>query len=188
MWRYVIFLGSLFFVQFANAQHVAQDTVLDMSPMDMSYLPRNYPELKSHGEVRTPPLARVIYSRPKKNGRNIFGNVVVYGRQWRMGANESTEIEFFKPVKINNKTINKGRYTISAICYEDKWTIILNKDVDTWGLYYNPKNDVIRVDVPVQHLDYSVESLAIYFDLEKTAATLNVTWDNIKVALPIRLQ
>lgn len=114
MWRYVIFLGSLFSVHFANAQHVAQGTVLDLSPMDMSYLPRNYPELKSHGEVRTLSLARVIYSRPKKNGRNIFGNVVVYGRQWRMGANESTEIEFFRPVKPVLLFLNKSCNNINA--------------------------------------------------------------------------
>ena len=43
----------------------------------------------------TEPLAaRVVYSRPKKEGRTIFGGLVEYGQVWRLGANEATEIEF----------------------------------------------------------------------------------------------
>ncbi|HMX78835.1 MAG TPA: DUF2911 domain-containing protein, partial [Ferruginibacter sp.] len=69
---------------------------LDKSPMDVSYYPVNYPLLKVQGKSTEPLVARVIYSRPQKNGRVIFGELIGYGSVWRLGANEATEIEFYK--------------------------------------------------------------------------------------------
>src|SRR5688572_27482066 len=97
--------------------------VLDKSPMDMSYYPHNYPVLKIQDKTKDPLAARVIYSRPQKAGRTIFGGLVKYGEVWRIGANEATEIEFFKPVKFGGKKIAKGRYTLYAIVSESTWTI-----------------------------------------------------------------
>src|SRR5215831_6151218 len=86
---------------FCHAQSDNSLPALDKSPMDMSYYPDNYPVLKIQDKVTEPLLARVIYSRPQKNGRIIFGDLVEYGKVWRMGANEATEIEFYKNVQIN---------------------------------------------------------------------------------------
>jgi len=159
-------------------------TDLDKSPMDMSYWPANYPILKMSGKTTEPHVARIIYSRPQKAGRDIFGGIVGYGQVWRLGANEATEIEFFKPVKLNGKSISKGRYTLYAICNEDKWTIIVNSDKDIWGLSYNQKKDVLRADFPVQKSDDPVEALTMYFDNDKNTADLNILWDTTKLVVP----
>src|SRR4051794_13928524 len=71
---------------------------LDKSPMDMAYYPDNYPVLKIQDKATEPLVARVIYSRPQKDGRTIFGGLVEYGTVWRLGANEATEIELYKDV------------------------------------------------------------------------------------------
>ena len=63
---------------------------LDKSPMDMSYYPVDYPILKIQNKSDAPLVARVIYGRPQKNDRNIFGDLVPYDMVWRMGANEAT--------------------------------------------------------------------------------------------------
>ena len=63
---------------------------LDKSPMDMSYYPVDYPILKIQYKSDAPLVARVIYGRPQKNDRNIFGDLVPYDMVWRMGANEAT--------------------------------------------------------------------------------------------------
>src|SRR5580698_9047278 len=76
---------------------------LDSSPLD-------YPVLKIQDKVSEPLIARVVYSRPQKRGRKLFGDLVAYGQVWRLGANEATEIEFFRDIKIDNKVIKKGRY------------------------------------------------------------------------------
>src|ERR1700753_1881219 len=101
---------------------------LDKSPMDMCYFPAEYPVLKIQDKTPGPLVARAIYSRPQKNGRKLFGDLVEYGKVWRLGANEATEIEFFKNVKIDGKKVKKGRYTVYALVDSDKWTMILNKE------------------------------------------------------------
>jgi hypothetical protein len=162
---------------------------LDKSPMDMSYYPANYPVLKIQDKITEPLVARVIYSRPQKNGRLIFGDLVEYGDVWRLGANEATEIEFYTSVKIGGKKVSKGRYTLYAIVNPDTWTIILNKDTETWGAFkYNAQKDVLRTSVPVQKTSEPMESFAMWFEKTDTGCNLVTGWDVVKVSLPISLK
>lgn len=152
----------------------------------MCYYPVNYPVLKIQDKLTDPLLARVVYSRPKKEGRVIFGGLVEYGKVWRLGANEATEIEFFKQVRIGKKKISKGRYTLYALVNENSWTFILNKETDTWGAFkYNPDKDIVRVEAPVEKLTEQAEYLAMTFEKSGNNINLIVAWENIKVALPI---
>src|SRR5215217_3885111 len=123
---------------------------LDKSPMDMAYFPDEYPVLKIKDKAKEPPVARVIYSRPQKADRTVFGDLVEYGKVWRLGANEATEIEFYKDVTIDGKRVPKGKYTLYAIVNPGQWIMILNKDTDTWGSFkYDEKKDVLRTTIPV---------------------------------------
>lgn len=162
---------------------------LDKSPMDMSYFPTDYPILKTQDKVNGAPLMRVVYSRPQKDNREIFGGLVEYGKVWRLGANEATEIEFFKDAIIAGKKIPKGRYTLYAIPTETKWTLILNKDTDTWGAFvYDEKKDFLRTDVSVQPLASPVEVFSISFDKTEKGADLFIAWDTVSVHLPIEIK
>jgi hypothetical protein len=159
---------------------------LDKSTMDMSYYPTGYPLLKISGKVPEPLIARVIYSRPVKNGRVIFGDLLEYGKVWRLGANEATEIEFYQNVKINGSKVKKGRYTMYCIPNIEKWTIILNKENDAWGSFkYEEKMDLLRVDLPVQKQSEITEAFTIVFEKAAAGANLIFVWDDIKVSLPI---
>lgn len=161
---------------------------IDKSPMDMSYYPENYPVLKIRDKATEPLVARVLYSRPKREGRTIFGGLVEYGKVWRLGANEATEVEFYKPVNIAGKKIAKGRYTLYAVINETSWTFILNKDTDTWGSFkYDPSKDVVRVDAPVQKSTEMIDSMAMFFEKTNGSIQLVVAWENIKAAMPITL-
>jgi len=60
---------------------------VDKSPMDMSYYPNSYPVLKIQDKATEPLTARVTYSRPQKNGRTVFGELLPFGQVWRLGAN-----------------------------------------------------------------------------------------------------
>jgi hypothetical protein len=157
---------------------------LDKSPMDMSYYPVGYPVLKFQNKVTEPLVMRIIYSRPQLNGRKVFGDLQKYGAVWRLGANEVTEIQFFKDVHINNKKIKKGRYSLYCIPYEDKWTLIINKETDVWGLKYDSAKDVLRVDVPTEK-NSSTEALTILFAKSDTGANMLLYWDDVKATLPI---
>ncbi len=168
----------------------AQENIpaLDKSPMDMSYYPANFPMGKVQETATEPLVARIIYSRPSMNGRKIFGGLVEYGKVWRLGANEATEIEFFKDVYINKIKVKKGRYTLYAIPTEEKWTLIINKVTDTWGSFgYDIKKDICRIDVPLQNLPTPTEACTIYFEKSNSLILLQILWENSKITLPISL-
>ncbi|GAA0529195.1 DUF2911 domain-containing protein [Chitinophaga japonensis] len=160
---------------------------LDASPMDMAYYPPVYPYLvKVKGEPGTL-VARVVYSRPQKKGRTIFGNLEEYGKVWRLGANEATEVEFFIPVNIGGRQVPKGRYTLYAIPQESKWTVILNKETDIWGAYkYNASMDLLRTTVPVTKLDTPVEAFTMAFEKADGGARLVMAWDEVMVSVPVK--
>ena len=158
---------------------------IDKSPMDMSYYPANYPILKIQDKATGPAVMRLIYSRPQLNGRKIFGDLQEYGKVWRLGANEATEIEFFKNVKINGRKIGKGRYTLYAIPFQDKWTLIVNKETDIWGSFrYDQSKDILRIDLPVMKNE-TTEAMTIIFDKSPAGADMNMYWEDVKVSLPI---
>lgn len=160
---------------------------VDKSPMDQIYYPVDYPSLKVRGAVKEPLRMRVIYSRPFKNGREIYGTELVpYGKVWRLGANEATEIEFFTDAKIQGKKIPRGRYTMYAIVDTSKWTFIINKETDIWGAFkYDAAKDVVRATVPVKQVAEPVESLTINFERTPTGANLVAGWDAKSASLPI---
>lgn len=164
----------------------------DQSPMDMAYLPSNFPLLKMKGRDSVPVVARVIYSRPHKKGRKIFGtgteNLCRYGVPWRLGANEATEIEFFRPVVFNGQAVQPGRYVMYCIPQPDKWTIILNTNLYAWGLHINREYDVVKTDLPVRELSPSLEDFTMVFLPASGGAELLMAWDNVKVLLPIQYQ
>jgi hypothetical protein len=164
---------------------------IDQSPMDMSYYPVDYPLLKMNGKAKEPLVARVIYSRPHKKGRQIFGNaaqsICQYGKPWRLGANEATEIEFFTDVFIGTTKIKAGRYIMYSIPYENKWTVILNDNIFSWGLNIDASRDIFKVDLPVEKTAVELEDFTMVFMPASFGTELVMAWDNVKVVLPVYL-
>jgi hypothetical protein len=184
-WLLILLAFSFTFTTFAQTTD-SKLPPIDKSPMDMIYFPIDYPVLKIKDKATEPLLARVIYSRPQRNNRPIFGELVEYNTIWRLGANEATEVEFYKEVKIGNKKVPKGRYTLYAIARPDQWTIILNKDTDTWGAFkYDEKKDVARINVPVRKAPEVVDAFSMSFSKTASGADLVIAWDTVMVNLPI---
>ena len=165
---------------------------IDKSPMDMIYFPDDYPKQKMITPDLANPVARVIYSRPQKNGRSIFADSSVtqnviqqYGQEWRLGANEATEIEFFKPVSINGKTITTGRYIMYCIPYSDKWKIIFNENLYSWGLHIDKTKDITQIELPVIKNNIQIEYFTMLFQKATYGCNLVMAWGDIKVVLPV---
>ena len=134
---------------------------LDKSPADIAYLPDNFAHDRKAGEEA---IIKIIYGRPQKNGREVFGNLVKYDEVWRTGANEATEVKVYKDVMIAGKKLRAGSYSLYTIPGKDKWTIIFNSEIDYWGAYnYNPDNDVLRVEAEVKTSDEEIEAFSIRF-------------------------
>lgn len=130
---------------------------------------------------------KITYSQPQKNNREIFGELVPFGKVWRTGANEATEITTTKDILINNHTLLAGTYSLFTIPEKDKWTIIINSDVGLWGAYnYNPQKDILRFDVPVQSTDSIYHPFTIIFNHRNEVADLLLLWDKTQVSIPIQ--
>ena len=160
---------------------------LDASPVDIAYFPNKAVKFK---KTDTPsPSIKVIYSRPSVKGRVIFGDLIKYGEVWRVGANENTEIKFYKPATINGVAVPAGTYSLFAIPEKDKWTIIINKELDLWGGYaYDESKDVVKISVPVKALATPVEALSIAFTSKDAITNLVIGWDKTSVEVPITIK
>ncbi|MBX2974364.1 MAG: DUF2911 domain-containing protein, partial [Flavobacteriales bacterium] len=124
-----------------------------------------------------------------KKGREIFGELVPYGKVWRTGANEATTIEVNKDIRVGGLPLAAGKYTLWTIPQATSWTVILNSKSYSWGVTYggeaqrDPAADVVNVEVPVQELPDVVEQFTI--DVTAEPAALNLTWDRTAVSVPI---
>ena len=152
---------------------------MDVSPMDIALYRNDNNE----------PVARVIYSRPQRRDREVFGKLVPYGEVWRTGANEATEITFYKDVMIANAKVKAGTYTLYSIPNEKEWTIILNKKTLTWGAYeYSDELDLVRINVPVRQMQNPIDALSMAFEKEgNNTSNLLIGWDKYYVKVPIEV-
>lgn len=176
-----LFLILVLMASAASAQDVKFPKV-DASPADILYFPLNAVKAKDDSK----PKIKVVYSRPAKKGREIFGALEPFGKVWRVGANEQTEIRFFAPVTIGGKKVAAGTYSLFAIPNADKWEVIVNTQTDRWGAYsYDKSKDVARVEVPVSTLAQPVENLSMTFVQKPNGAGLVIGWDKTSVEVPI---
>lgn len=159
---------------------------VDVSPMDMSYYPPKYPQLKMSDPSMEPPVMRVIYSRPHLQGRKLFPDILKYGEPWRLGANEATELQVFKTVTVGAHKLSPGRYTLHCIPAETEWAIIFNSAVDVWGLKFDEKKDLFRINIPVTHENISIEYFTAVFEKADGGANLVMHWGDLVAKLPFR--
>ena len=163
---------------------------MDVSPMDQaSYPPRSAFRNYAEGDERNmTPQIKVVYSRPQKKGRKIFGELLPYGEVWRIGANESTEISIYQDVKVAGQDLQAGRYALYAEVGESEWTFIFSTDLPAWGnANRDESKDVLKVTVPSSSMETTLEALTIIFEGEGNDAKLVVAWDNTRTELPITI-
>ncbi len=133
---------------------------------------------------------KITYSQPHLRDREAFGNakLIPYGKVWRTGANEATEITTTKDIMLGGKKLSAGTYSIFTIPNEDEWTVIINSELGQWGAYnYNEESDVIRFTVPVAKNDVKYEPFTIKFDQADDKVSLNMMWDDVMVSIPVSL-
>lgn len=129
---------------------------------------------------------KVTYGRPQKRGRNIFGELVPYGKVWRTGANEATELTTSADITLAGNRIPAGTYTLFTIPEKDKWTIILNREPGQWGAYrYDESKDLVRFTVPTKQLQEVYEPFTIEFEQNANDVQLKMMWDRTGVEIPV---
>jgi hypothetical protein len=139
---------------------------------------------KSPHETVSSENVSVTYGRPAKKGRDIFGALVPYGKVWRAGADEATEITFKKDGSLGGQPVKAGTYTLFVIPNEKEWTIILNSQLKQWGAYEYDKHkdkDVLKVSAPAGKTAAPVENFTIKIE----GGQLLMEWDTTQVKVPV---
>ena len=129
---------------------------------------------------------KIVYGQVAKGGRDIFGRLIPYGKVWRIGSSEATEITFSTNGTFGGKPVKAGTYTLFTIPEANEWTFILNSELNQWGAYQYDKikgKDVLQVKVPASTISGApVEKLTISLP----AGKLVVEWDKTRVEVPVK--
>ncbi|HOX83146.1 MAG TPA: DUF2911 domain-containing protein [Chryseolinea sp.] len=138
---------------------------------------------------------KVVYSRPYKKGRLIFGEekdgaLQPFGKYWRLGANEATEITFSKNISFAGKPVNAGTYRMYAVPGATTWEVSLNSELGVFLGVREPDYalDVAKVEVPSEEAAAETEQFVIKFSNDSTVVNMDFVWDKTKVTVPITVQ
>ncbi len=133
----------------------------------------------------------VIYGRPytkdPKTGapRVIWGGLVPYGKVWRTGADEATTLITQQPITLGGAKVPAGAYTLFTIPEADGGKLVINKQVGQWGLQYDEKEDLARVELKREPLDPPLHEFTMA--VEKNPAgggLLKLMWEDAQYTVP----
>ena len=138
---------------------------------------------------------KVVYSQPYKKGRLIFGEdkdgaLQPFGKYWRLGANEATEIMFSKNISFAGKPVNAGTYRMYAVPNATSWEVSLNSELSVFLAAREPNYDldVVKVNVPAGVAPAETEQFIINFSNDSTTVNMDFVWDKTQVRIPITIQ
>ncbi|SFT52680.1 Protein of unknown function [Lishizhenia tianjinensis] len=133
----------------------------------------------------------VNYGSPKKKGRKLFGELVPYGKIWRVGADNATSIEMNTSFYVGGNRVDAGKYALFLIPEESgDWKLMLNKNADQWGAYaYDKELNVLETTVKVGSVKEEVEALDIRFhELADGKGTLEIVWGTTQINVPMSVK
>ena len=164
---------------------------VDKSVYDRVYFPEEvaYRNYLSEDKRNMSPKIKLDYSRPMKNDRVVFGTLVPYGAEWRLGANEATEITFYDPVGIGDGTLSAGTYTLSALVNQDHWVVNFSTERSIWG---NANRDQSKTAASLKVMTETAadpqEALSMTFqEVDDRTVNLVIQWDKTRVSVPIKM-
>jgi hypothetical protein len=143
--------------------------------MDIASFPSNYRVSEK--------VIKIIYSRPQLKGRSLE-KLAPLGKKWRTGANEATEVTFYKDVVFGGTAVKAGTYTMYAIPGKATWTVALSSQLNVWGVYFHKdENDVAKVTIPVKQTEENLDVFSIAIDEDMT---INMGWGTTLISIPVQ--
>lgn len=130
----------------------------------------------------------VNYGSPGKRGRVIWNGLVSYDQVWVSGSHWATAIDFSEDVMIGDTEVTAGMYGFFTIPGREEWTLILNKVYDQHlADDYEEEEDVVRITVTPEELEEEVQRLTYTVETESgNHGSISLSWDKVKVSLPVR--
>ncbi len=123
------------------------------------------------------------YGAPAVKDREIWGQLVPYGKIWRGGANEATTLEISTDVNMEGQTLRAGKYSLFFIPGEREWTVILNNQHDQWGAdAYDESKDEIRFTVEPRMNEGMQDRLTYTIhDMKLDMGYIKLAWERMRL-------
>lgn len=134
---------------------------------------------------------RILYSRPAKRGRELWGKLVPFDTTWRLGADYATQLKTDADLDIGGTTVKAGTYTLWLLPSQGQSFLLVNtKTLDPrdttrrlWGTEWDPANDIAKI--PVQkHMNLPVEEERFHIFIEN--GMLMMHWGNSGYGVSIK--
>ncbi|MGH7517010.1 MAG: DUF2911 domain-containing protein [Gemmatimonadales bacterium] len=130
----------------------------------------------------------VDYGRPRRRGREIFGNVVPWNQVWRAGANAATGFTTDADLLMGGVVIPKGSYTLFVFPSPNGSKLIVNRQTGQWGTAYDVRQDLVRIDMTAEQLAQTVEPFTIAIDRQGQGGVLRLQWDRTRFSVPFTVR
>lgn len=138
----------------------------------------------------------IVYGRPytkdpkSDNMRKIWGTLVPYDKVWRLGADEATMLVTQMPIVMGETTVPAGAYTLYMLPAKDgPCKLIINKQLGQWGLTYDEKQDLARIDLKMDSVATPVNQLTLAVERNPGGGgILKVTWEQTQFSLPFAVK
>ena len=151
-------------------------------------LPRISPASKIHQTIGLTDF-EIDYSRPGRRGRTLLGEIIPFGRIWRVGANESTKFSVSQTILVNGDTLEAGIYALYAFPEKEEWEVVFHADTSHWGdgrTAYDSTMDVLRVKATPYAEEHDVENFRIDFqDLTHNSGKMIWAWGTFRIAIEL---
>ncbi len=126
----------------------------------------------------------VDYLSPSMNGRKIFGGAVPYGQVWQTGDGQPPALVANTSLMVGGKNVPAGNYTIFTLPDPHRWTLIINKKTGKVDLpYAYESSELVRIDLLVRPINFTVENFTIAFDQRLGGCVLNLRWENTEASV-----
>jgi hypothetical protein len=127
----------------------------------------------------------IEYSRPGIKGRQIFGELVPFGKVWRTGANASTKLKFSTDVTLEGHKIPAGEYALYTVPGKQEWKIIINKKLDS-AQNHDKTEDLLSFKVNPKMMPLAVERFTIEIaDITDTTANISLMWAQTRIDIKL---
>jgi len=128
----------------------------------------------------------IEYGRPYTRGRKIFGSLIRWDEVWCPGADEATYLSTSRALQVGDLKLPAGSYSLWIHPTETVWTLIFNKDWDTFHTAYRSRSDFGKVPMQKETLPANVEQLT--FMIEPNAGApggrIAMSWATTRVSVP----
>ena len=148
-----------------------------------------------------PALAQQKRISPHETISTVVGGnrvTIVYGRPyskdpktgetrkiWRLGADEATMLITQQPIELGGTTVPAGAYTLFMLPSEDGAKLVISKQLGQWGLQYDEKHDLARVDLKKEPLEKTADQFTMAVD---KGGVIRMMWENTQFSVPFTVK